>query len=149
MHRQIRNFVTAVCVGVLCTGTVLPPGADARDLRESKVFRQFLQKPRSEFAKLVCLMNYYRTEDFIIRFDGFDYTPAYAFPYAKSWLFTHYNKEKAEEWVKKNCYVSPYGRNIIYVKFPGGDYEIARDMILRDLAGLETAIADHEAGSMS
>ncbi|OQA40518.1 MAG: hypothetical protein BWY49_00845 [Candidatus Omnitrophica bacterium ADurb.Bin314] len=138
MEKSLRALAACVCLLVLAPLSLRaqPP------VRESAAFEQYLKKPKGEFAKLVCLLNYYRTGDFTVRFDGFDYTPSFAFPHAKAWLFTHYNKENAAQWVRKHCYLSPFERKVIYVKFPGYDYEVARDMILRDLAELEQAIAE-------
>ena len=141
MVLRIKTLLVVFCLLFLASGWVharLP-------IRESEAFQQYLKKPRGEFAKLVCLLNYYRDGDFIIRFDGFDYMPSYAFPHAKAWLFTHYNKDTASQWIRKNCYVSPFERKVIYVKFPDGELEPARDMILRDLAELERAIAEVHA----
>ena len=82
MEKSLRALAACVCLLVLAPLSLRaqPP------VRESAAFEQYLKKPKGEFAKLVCLLNYYRTGDFTVRFDGFDYTPSFAFPHAKAWL---------------------------------------------------------------
>lgn len=144
MKTLSKSLLLAVCLGAGIFFTVTPPVCAQPNFRETEAYRQFVKKPQNDFAKIIFLMNYYRTAPFTIVFDGADYTPEFAFPFAQVYLFTHYKQEKAVPWIKKHCYRSVIGQNVIYLRFPSGKYEPARDVILRDLAELNRVLEEDQ-----
>lgn len=117
-----------------------PAGHALEPVGETEAFQQFSQENQTDFAKLIFLMNYYHNADFVIVFDGAEYTPQFAFPFAQIYLFTHYRNEEPAKWIKAHCYRSPFLQNIIYFRYPDGSYEVARDVILQGYADLENAL---------
>ena len=146
MKTLFRSWIAALSLGVLLFPLSLPSGLAQEAIRDTPAYKQFAKKPQNDFAKLIFLMNYYRNAAFTIVFDGADYTPQFAFPFAQVYLFTHYNNESAAKWIKQHCYRSPFNQNIIYLRFPSGRYDPARDVILRDLAQLEKALREDQQG---
>jgi len=141
-------LIAALLFSLLLPGPFLAAYTE-RPIRDTEAYKQFSQKPQNDFSKMIFLMNYYRDAPFSIIFDGSEYSPEFAFPFAQVYLFTHYRNEKAEKWIKKHCYRSIFGQNIIYLRFPNGRYEPARDVILRDLAQLEEALREDQETKLS
>ena len=138
----------AVVESALEQEEVEPSAPPLQPIRETEAYKQFVKKPQSEFNKLIFLMHYYHNGPFTIMLDGVDYTPQFAFPFAQVYLFTHYNGETAEKWIKKHCYRSTIEQNIIYLRFPDGRYEPARDEVLRGLGELEEAMRSDQSGKL-
>ena len=59
-------------------------------LAESQAYQDFLKKPTSDFSKMVCLLNYFRTAPVIVQFEGIDYTPEIAYPVGLVYLMANY-----------------------------------------------------------
>ena len=106
-------------------------------LAESQAYQDFLKKPATDFSKMVCLLNYFRTAPVIVRFEGIDYTPEFAYPFGLVYLMTNYHNEKPEQWARKHCYRSIFSNKIIYFKFRDGSSRPARDVILEKFQELE------------
>lgn len=137
-------FLAAVLLGSLMPAVLWAGTTDTRPaFCDTEAYRQLVKKPKvDEFSKMVFLMNHYRTAPFTIVYEGSDYKPDFVFPFAQIYLFTHYRQEKAAKWAKKHCYRSLIKQEIIYVRYPDGKYETARELTLRDLAQLERALRE-------
>ena len=144
MKERSGFLISAVFLGAVFFLSLVPGVRAQEPIRETEAYRQFTKKPQNDFSKIIFLMNYYRTAPFTIVFDGSDFTPDFAFPFAQIYLFIHYKGEKAAPWIKKNCYRSPVGQNIIYLRFPSGKYKPAKEVILRDLAQLEKDLKEDQ-----
>lgn len=144
MKRFSRFLIFVVFIGILSLLFSASPVHASESFRGTEGYAQFSQKPQDDFAKIIFLMNYYRKAPFMIVFNGSDFTPEFAFPFAQVYLFAHYRHEKAAPWIKKHCYRSPIGQKIVYLRFPGGKYRVARDVILEDLARLEKDLAEDQ-----
>lgn len=106
---------------------------------ESAAFQEYLQKPKTNLAKLIFGLNYFRNAPVMIQYDGVEYPPQFAYPLGLAYLLTHYHDEKPESWIKKNCYRSPTANQIIYFKFNDGVFRPARDVFIEIYAELEKA----------
>jgi len=108
-------------------------------LAESQAYQDFLKKPTSDFSKMVCLLNYFRTAPVIVQFEGIDYTPEIAYPVGLVYLMANYHNEKPEHWARKHCYRSIFSNKIIYLKFRDKSSRPARDVIIEKYHELEEA----------
>lgn len=111
----------------------LPP------FEQSEAYQQYLKKPQTNLAKLLCGLNYFRTAPVMIRYDDVDYTPQFTYPLGLAYLLSHYHNEEPVRWIKKNCYRSPTADKIMYFKFPDGSYRPVREVFINTLRLLEEA----------
>jgi hypothetical protein len=119
---------------------VLPPA------EESEAFRQYLRRPRIELAKLIYLMDRFRSSDFEVIYDGNTYDVGTAVNYAKGYIAEHHKRdEKADHWVKVHAYRSDPGGKIIYAKASNGKRYIVRDLLLKELEILNQLAGKYEA----
>ncbi|MEI7751059.1 MAG: hypothetical protein WCJ71_03110 [Candidatus Omnitrophota bacterium] len=109
-------------------------------IEQSQAYQEFLKKPANDLAKMVCLLNYFRTAPVVVQFDGTDYTAQAAYPFGLVYLMTNYRNEQPEQWAKKHCYRTLFGNNIIFFKFQDGSSRPARDVIIDKYRELETAL---------
>ena len=131
-------FISLNFVFVGTTPAVL--GAEGLEpVAQSQAYQEFLKKPGNDLAKMVCLLNYFRTAPVVVRFEGIDYTAQIAYPFGLTYLMTNYHNENPEQWAKKHCYRSLFGNNIIFFKFQDGSSRPARDVILEKYRELEAA----------
>jgi hypothetical protein len=149
MKARRRILLLVVSLSLALSSAVVSPAQAMEAIRDTEAYKQFSKKPQDDFAKMIFLMNYYKAAPFTIVFDGSDYSPAFAFPIAQVYLFTHYKNEKAASWIKQHCYRSAFSQNIIYLRFPDGKYEPARDVILSDLKLLEKALKEDQKSKPS
>lgn len=109
-------------------------------VEQSQAYQEFLKKPaNNNLAKMICLLNYFRTEPIVVQFDGTDYTAQAAYPFGLVYLMTNYHNEQPEQWARRHCYRSLFGNNIIFFKFQDGTSRPARDVILEKYHELEEA----------
>ncbi len=122
-------------------------GVDELPLLEtSEAFEQYLKKPRTNLAKLLFGLNYFRTAPVMVRYDDVDYSPQFAYPLGLAYLLTHYRNEDPERWIKKNCYRSPTADKIMYFKFPDGNYYPVREVFIKTLCSLNEAESKRPQG---
>ena len=93
---------------------------------QSQAYQEFLKKPANDLAKMICLLNYFRTAPIMVRFEGIDYTAQAAYPIGLVYLMTNYRNEKPNDWTKRHCYRSIFSNKIIYFKFEDGSLRPAR-----------------------
>lgn len=108
-------------------------------VEQSEAYKEYLKKPATDFSKMICLLNYFRTAPVIVQFEGIDYTPEFAYPFGLVYLMTNYRNEKPEHWARKHCYRSIFTNKIIYFKFRDGSSRPARDVIIEKFDELEEA----------
>lgn len=110
-------------------------------LAESRAYKDFLKKPANDLAKMICILNYFRTAPVVVQYEGIDYPAQLAYPVGLVYLMTNYRGEDPNAWVKKNCYRTLSGNNIIYLKFEDGKVRPARDVLLEKFQELEEALS--------
>lgn len=118
----------------------LPP------LNEAKAFGRYKNRIKTELSQLVFLMERFNVKGIEIKIDGNVYPAALAFPFAKMYLALNYNKEKTKDWIQKHCYRSPFTNEVMLVRFNGGEYEVGRDALFRELDALTQAEREINAG---
>jgi len=141
MKKYLVGIFWAVSFSFVFSGTV-PAAMGAEGLEpveQSQAYQEFLKKPGNDLAKMVCLLNYFRTAPVVVRFEGIDYTAQVAYPIGLVYLMTNYRNEKPDDWAKKHCYRSIFSNKIIYLKFEDGSLRPARDVILEKYHELEAA----------
>ena len=141
MGKFLVSVVLSIACGSVFLGTVPAIlGAEGLEpVEQSQAYQEFLKKPGNDLAKMVCLLNYFRTAPIMVRFEGIDYTAQAAYPFGLVYLMTNYHNEKPEDWAKKHCYRSLFGNNIIFFKFQDGSSRPVRDVILEKYHELEEA----------
>ncbi len=141
MKKFLVGVFLAVSFSFVFSGTVpAAMGAEALEpVEQSQAYQEFLKKPGNDLAKMVCLLNYFRTAPVVVRFEGIDYTAQVAYPIGLVYLMTNYRNEKPDAWAKKHCYRSIFSNKIIYLKFEDGSLRPARDVILEKYHELEAA----------
>lgn len=88
-----------------------------------------------ELAKILQVMDHYKTANIEVIYDGKTLTAAEMFQRAKQYVLSHYEKGRtAEEFVSEYCYRSEKGE-IIYFKYADGTTRLMRDVFLEDLKG--------------
>jgi len=141
MKRFLRGVVLGVFFSAFFAG-VLPAALSAEGLQpvaESQAYKEFLKKPDNDLARMICLLNYFRTAPVVVRFEGVDYTAQAAYPFGLVYLMTNYRNEKPDDWARKHCYRSLFSNSIIFFKFQDGSSRPARDVILEKFIELEEA----------
>jgi len=141
MKNSFAGVVLAISFGFVFFGVAsVVSGAEGLEpVAQSKAYQEFLKKPGNDLAKMVCLLNYFRTAPVVIQFDGIDYSPEVAYPVGLVYLMTNYHNEQPEQWAKKHCYRTLFGNNIIFLKFQDGSSRPARDVIIEKYHELEEA----------
>jgi hypothetical protein len=139
----MKNFLMGVVLSFFLGAVFLemvPTVLSAEGLEpvaQSQAYQEFLKKPGTDLAKMICLLNYFRTAPVVVRFEGIDYTAQAAYPFGLVYLMTNYRNENPEDWARKHCYRSLFGNNIIFFKFQDGSSRPARDVILEKYHELE------------
>ena len=142
MKKFLVSIVLSISLGFSFLGMVPAVlGAEGLEpIEQSQAYQEFLKKPANDLAKMVCLLNYFRTAPVVVQFDGTDYTAQAAYPFGLVYLMTNYRNEQPEQWAKKHCYRTLFGNNIIFFKFQDGSSRPARDVIIDKYRELETAL---------
>lgn len=141
MKKFLASVVLSISFILVFWGTV-PSALGVEGLEpvaQSQSYQEFLKKPPNDLAKMICLLNYFRTAPVMVRFEGIDYTAQAAYPFGLVYLMTNYRNEKPNDWAKKHCYRSIFSNKIIYFKFEDGSLRPARDVILEKFIELEDA----------
>ncbi len=141
MKKFLVSVVLSISFSFVFLGTV-PSVLGTNELEpveQSQAYQEFLKKPGNDLAKMICLLNYFRTAPIVVRFEGVDYTAQAAYPFGLVYLMTNYHNENPEDWAKRHCYRSLFGNNIILFKFEDKSSRPARDVILEKYHELEEA----------
>lgn len=127
--RQL-HFLAAVILGVALAAAhvfALEP------IPESAAFKKYQNRSPSELSKLIYLLDRFNTPETEIRIDGNIYSSEKAFPYGKGYLAKNYNKESAEDWLRKHCYRTKESNQVIYIRVGGSDFRPFRDVLIEEL----------------
>lgn len=142
MKKSLASVVLSLSVCFIFLGSVHTVwGAEGLEpLAQSTAYQEFLKKPGTDLAKMICVLNYFRTAPVVVQYDGIDYTAEAAYPVGLVYLMTNYRNEQPEEWAKKHCYRTLFGNNIIFFRFQDGSSRPARDVIIEKYHELEEAL---------
>jgi len=113
--------------------------AEIPPIQDSHAFIRYKNRIKTDLSKLVYLMERFNLPGLEIKVDGNIYPAALAFPFARAYLAFNYSQEKAEDWIQKHCYRSPFTNEMMLVRVDGGPYEVGRDFLLRELEALKAA----------
>lgn len=116
--------------------------AEIPPIQDSRAFIRYKNRIKTDLSKLVYLMERFNLPGLEIKIDGNIYPASLAFPFARAYLAINYSKEKAEDWIQKHCYRSPFTNEVMLVRVDGGPYEVGRDFLLRELEALKAS--EHE-----
>jgi hypothetical protein len=125
--------VTLFAQGILAVDELVPPA------HQSDAFRQFTTRPYSELSKILYLIDRFGSTDVEILYDGHYYHARFAKQVARWFLFHHYRKETAEQWIWRWCNKTVVTNNLIWVRFQDGTSRLAREVLLEELGALEKA----------
>ncbi len=113
--------------------------AELPPILESTAFAHYKTRIKTELSKLIYLLDRFNDPDMEIKIDGNTYTSAMAFPFAKAFLAIYYRKEKAEVWIQKYCYRSPFTNQVMLGCLKGQKCVAGRDLLLGELEELRKA----------
>jgi len=113
--------------------------AEIPPIEDSRAFTRYKNRIKTDLSRLVYLMERFNLPGLEIRIDGNIYPASLAFPFARAYLALNYNREKAEDWIEKHCYRSPFTNEVMLVRVDGGEYQVGRDFLLRELEALKAA----------
>lgn len=116
--------------------------AEIPPLRDSRAFKAYEKRPKTELSKLIYLIERFNIEGIEIKIDGNIYPARLAYAFARMYLGLNYSQEKAEAWIEKHCYRSPFTNEVMLVRVDGGEYGVGRDFLLRELEMLRQAEAE-------
>ena len=111
--------------------------ADPRNL--SSAYQHYAQRPKSEFSKLLYLIDRLRENNFEVVYNGRCYQTRPLGSLIKQYLFLNYKNEKAEHWILQHAYRSQTRSCIIYLKDPTGNSLVLKDVLLEELNTLPQA----------
>lgn len=142
MKKFLANVVLSLSVCFIFLGSVhtVWSAEGLEPLAQSTAYQEFLKKPGNDLAKMICILNYFRTAPVVVQYDGIDYTAEAAYPVGLVYLMTNYRGEQPEEWAKKHCYRTLFNNNIIFFRFQDGSSRPARDVIIEKYHELEEAL---------
>lgn len=103
------------------------------DIQTTYAYSQYSLRPKSELSKLIFLIDLYRDSDVQVIYDGIENPSDVALSYARKYIGENYQKEKAENWIKKHAYRAKGSGQVIYVKFTDGSVIPLRDLLLEQL----------------
>ena len=104
---------------------------------DSLALKHYLHGPRSELAKLLYLMDRFRTTEFAVVYNGNTYDAPTAVKFARQYLAKNYGQEKAENWIQAHAYRVNGSGPVILVKFTNGKPRPLRDVLLGELESLK------------
>lgn len=108
-------------------------------IKDSPAFSKYKTRIKSELSKLIYLLDRFNSPEIEIKIDGNTYKSETAFPFAKAFLSVYYKKEKAEAWINKYCYRSPFTNQVMLACIKGQECIPGRDLLLNELKELRKA----------
>ncbi len=113
--------------------------AELPPLLESQAFARYRTRIKTELSKLIYLLDRFNDPQMEIKIDGNTYRSEMAFPFAKVFLAMNYRKEKADVWIQKYCYRSPFTNQVMLGCIKGEKCVPGRDLLLDELQALRKA----------
>ena len=118
---------------------VLYPGFPP--LKQSQAFTEFLKSPRNDYAKLLFLIDRFGDADIKVIYNGYEFEALFAAGVARWFLKIYYRGQDPKTWILQWCNRSIPNDELIRVKLPDRRYLLSRDVLSKELAQLQEAIA--------
>ena len=136
MNRRIAIFFLFLSAGL--SQGLQAAGVDAGLIpyQESPAYQQYQKRPKSDFSKILYLMERFKGAPLTVVYDQTEYESGVALKYARDYVAKHYHKEDAAKWVGENAYRS-VGGNVIYVKYQDGKKQELREALIKELKRIE------------
>ena len=116
-------------------------------LEESKAYQQYKLRPAGERSKLLYLIDRFTDSDVKIVYDGEYFEALTAGRIARWFLSRNYKNESAEKWIMRWCNTSILENNLIWVRLPDGRFRLSREILLEELAALNSVSEKDNAAS--
>lgn len=130
----MRKFFTlSLMAWLLCSATAF---AALQPIGESQAFESYKKRIKTELSQLIYLLDRFNVPEMEIKIDGNTYQAEKAFPFAKAFLAVYYRKEKAEVWIQKYCYRSPFTNQVMLGCMKDEKCISGRDLLLKELKEL-------------
>lgn len=134
LRRAVFIFILTLVAFSTFERKVLAKNA-ALPLQESEAYQRYVRGPRSDLAKLLCLIGQFWNSDFKVIYNGNPYDANMAIQCARLYLLKNYKGEPAVPWIKQHVSKS-YEGETIYLKLPAGERRPVADVLLEQLAFL-------------
>lgn len=127
-------LISVVFTSSVFSATELSPS----NIHQTPAYQQYERRPKNELSKLIYLMDYFKVQNVLVNYDGYDYDSEKAARVAKNYVAKNFKSgDKAEKWLKIHTYRSQPRGNVIYFKYPDGKRKPMRDVLLKELEILE------------
>lgn len=128
-----KFFVLSLMTVLLCS---TPAFSAIQPIAESQAFESYKKRIKTDLSQLIYLLDRFNIPEMEIKIDGNTYQSKSAFPFAKAFLAVYYRKEKAEDWIRKYCYRSPFTNQVMLGCMKGEKCIPGRDLLLNELKAL-------------
>ncbi len=109
-------------------------------IKESAAYKQFMSRPVSEYSKTLYLIERFKNLPYEVVYDGGTYKIPAVSGMVRAFLRFNYKKEwTAEKWVMKYAHRSLGKNRPILLRLSDGSTYEAGNILLEELANLETA----------
>lgn len=113
-------------------------------VQDSDAYKQYLLRPRSEYSKLLFLIDRLGSVEVDVLYDGIHYKMDFIAPFARIFLSRNYHNETAQDWVMKWCNRSIRLSELIWVDLPNKKVKLAREILGNELKALDDAVAQEK-----
>lgn len=111
-------------------------------MEESWAFKQYILRTRSEYSKILYLIDRFAVANGQVIYDGYHYTSRFAGMIARWFLVRMYRGQTADKWILQWCNRSILGNELIWVKYPDDSLRLSRDVLLEELETLDAKILE-------
>jgi len=132
----VLAFVTGFSSLLTAQQASLAP-AGLNPLHESTAYQRYCVRDKSEFSKILYLIDRFAAAEGQIIYDGIAFQPRAVAPLARWYLYRFYRNETAEKWVKRHCYRSLYSNELIWFRSVDGEEKLAHDLLMSELEQLK------------
>lgn len=117
-------------------------------IRETRAYKVLSTRPITDHSKILYLIDRFADTPIEILYDGHYYKSAFAANVARWFIARRYRKETGEQFINKWCNATVPGNNLIWVKFPNGDFKLSKEILFSELKQLEeTLLQDKDLAS--
>lgn len=118
-------------------------------IRESKAYKKFAVRPLSNLSKLLYLVDRFGESEIEIVYDNQTYKASFANTVVRWFLARNYKKQTPEEWIQKWGSYTIGSNKLIYAKLPNGEFRIAKEILMEEMALLEQTLRENQMNVQS
>lgn len=119
------------------------------ELEGTHAYAQYRSRPENELSKMIYLIDRFSETDAEILYSGKTFKTGAVARIARWFVKTRYTQsDRAESWINKWCHRTIPEGEMIWVRYQGGRYFSARDILLADLETLENVTFSHKEGGI-